>query len=181
MCFQKGQFPSTDLAENLCMEPQKPPRSKFKSWQMGFCWPKNIVKGSGIEEGWNNTWGTRLSTTVCSSTEVTSARYPPLSKSYRKDIHPRQEFFTGYSPLPSTLNQIFWYRFQMHINPTTTTTDLGVFIDIILKPCLAIVEGLTPVHRNNGLMVAIWACLGSTTSVFVKVIFQSISELSLDV
>ena len=171
MCFQKGQFPPTDLAENLCMEPQKPPRSKFKSWQMGFFWPKNIVKGRGIEEGWNNTWGTRLSTTACSSTEVTSARYPPLSRN----------FYRIHTPLSSTLNQIFWYRFQMHINPTTTTTDLGIFINTILKPCLAIVEGLTPVHRNNGLMVAIWACLGSKTSVFVKVIFQSISELSLDV
>ena len=80
--FKKGNFPPTDLAENLCMEPQKPPISKFKSWQMGFFWPKNNVKGRGIEEGWYNTWGTRLSTTACSSTEVTSARYPPLSKSF---------------------------------------------------------------------------------------------------
>ena len=74
------------------MEPQKPPRSKFKSWQMGFFWRKNIVKGRGIGEGWNNTWGTRLSTTACSSIEVTSARYPPLSKSFYRISTPAKHF-----------------------------------------------------------------------------------------
>ena len=46
--FKKGNFPPTDLAENLCVEPQTPPRSKSKSWQMGIFWPKNFVKGRGI-------------------------------------------------------------------------------------------------------------------------------------
>ena len=121
--------------------------------------------------------------------------YPSLSRSFYGISIPVKKFLQDISWIYPSLtrifyriftpakhmNQIFWYRFQMHINPTTTTTDLGVFIDIILKPCLAIVEGLTPVHWNNGLMVAIWACLGCKTSVFVKVILQSISELSLDV
>ena len=33
--FKKGPFPPTDLAENLCVEPQTTPGSKSKSWQMG--------------------------------------------------------------------------------------------------------------------------------------------------
>ena len=42
--------------------------------------------------------------------------YPSLSRNFYRIypgyIHPCQEFFTGYSFLPSTLNQIFSYRFQ---------------------------------------------------------------------
>ena len=48
MCFQKGPFPPTDLAENLCVEPRTPPGSKSKSWPMGNFWPKNLVKGRGV-------------------------------------------------------------------------------------------------------------------------------------
>ena len=35
----------SDLAQNLCVEPKTPPRSKSKSWQMEKFWPKNFVKG----------------------------------------------------------------------------------------------------------------------------------------
>ena len=38
--LQKGPFPPTDLAENLCVDSQTPPRSKSKSWQMGNPGPK---------------------------------------------------------------------------------------------------------------------------------------------
>ena len=41
--LQKGPFPPTDLAENLCMDSQTPPGSKSKSWHMGNSGPKNIV------------------------------------------------------------------------------------------------------------------------------------------
>ena len=46
--FKKGNFPPTDLAENLCVEPQTPPGSRSKSWQMGIFWPKNFFKGRGV-------------------------------------------------------------------------------------------------------------------------------------
>ena len=39
----KRAIATTDLAEHLCVEPQTPPGSKSKSWQMGNFWPKNIV------------------------------------------------------------------------------------------------------------------------------------------
>ena len=40
--FKAKTLPPTDLAEK-CVEPQTPPVSKSKGWQMGNCWPKNIV------------------------------------------------------------------------------------------------------------------------------------------
>ena len=46
--FKKGNFPPTDLAKNLCVEPRIPPGSKSKSWPMGNFWPKNLVKGRDV-------------------------------------------------------------------------------------------------------------------------------------
>ena len=46
--LQKGPFPpTTDLAENLCVDSQTPPGPQSKSWQMGNSELKNIVKAGG--------------------------------------------------------------------------------------------------------------------------------------
>ena len=45
--FKKGHSPPRYLAENVCVQPQTPPGSKSKSWQMGNFWPKDIVKARG--------------------------------------------------------------------------------------------------------------------------------------
>ena len=51
--LQKGPFPSTDLAENLCVDSQTPPGPKSKSWQMGNSWPKKIVQARGASVHFN--------------------------------------------------------------------------------------------------------------------------------
>ena len=40
--WQNVPFPSTELTQIFCVQPQTPPRSNSKSWQMGNFWPKNI-------------------------------------------------------------------------------------------------------------------------------------------
>ena len=45
---QKGPFPLTNLAGNLCVDSQIPPGPKSKSWQMGNFWPKKIVQARGV-------------------------------------------------------------------------------------------------------------------------------------
>ena len=117
--FQKGPFPPTDLAENLCMEPQKPPRSEFKSWQMGFSGSKMSLRVRVLKKA-----------EITPEAQGCPPQPAPLQKSPLQGIHPCRKVFTGYPPLSrnfyrihpplsSTLNQIFWYRFQMHIIPTT--------------------------------------------------------------
>ena len=45
---QKGPFPSTDLAENQCVDSQTPPGPKSKCWQMSNSWPQKIVQARGV-------------------------------------------------------------------------------------------------------------------------------------
>ena len=47
--LQKGPFPSTDLAENLCVDSQTPPGPKYKGWQMGNSSPKKSLR-HGVED-----------------------------------------------------------------------------------------------------------------------------------
>ena len=47
--LQKGPFPLTDLAENLCVDSQTPPGPKYKGWQMGNSSPKKSLR-HGVED-----------------------------------------------------------------------------------------------------------------------------------